>query len=63
MNNQYQYHVKEKIKQLKDYQSYTAYPGNGGFKLHSQSTRGCVRLELSNIFKKTSPQLSPSEQQ
>ena len=49
MNNQQQYHVKEKKKQIKDYQSYSAYPGNEGFILHRQSTGGCVRLELSGI--------------
>ena len=41
---------KREKQQLKDYQSYTAYPGNEGFKLHRQSVGGCVRLELSNIF-------------
>ena len=39
-------------KQLKDYQSYTAYPENESFKLHRQSTVDCVRLELSIIFKR-----------
>ena len=43
--------VSRKKQQLKDYQSYTSYPGNEGSKLHRQSTGGCVRLELSIIFK------------
>jgi hypothetical protein len=53
---------KRELKQLKDYQSYTVYPRNEGFKLHRQSTGGCVRLELSNIFRNLYTP-SPSEQQ
>ena len=41
---------RKREKQQKDYQSYTTYLENEGFKLHMQSTGGCVRLELSNIF-------------
>jgi hypothetical protein len=44
--------TKEELKDYKDYQSYTAYPENEGFKLHRQSTRGCVGLKLSIIFTK-----------
>ena len=43
---------KRELQQIEDYQSYTAYPGNEGSKLHRQSTGGCVRLEFSNIFKR-----------
>ena len=43
---------KRELKQLKDYQSYTAYYGNEGSILHRQSTGGCVCLELNNIFKR-----------
>ena len=42
---------KRELQQIEDYQSYTAYPGNEGFKLHRQSTGGCVHLELNIIFK------------
>ena len=53
---------KREKQQIKDYQSYTAYSGNESFKLHTQSTGGCVRLELSSIFKIIHTS-SPSEQQ
>jgi hypothetical protein len=43
---QKQYHVKKE----KDCQSFTLYPGNEDTKHHNQSTGGCVRLELHNIF-------------
>jgi hypothetical protein len=44
--------ITETISRKKkgDYQSITLYPRNGGTKLHKQSTGGCVRLELHNIF-------------
>jgi hypothetical protein len=51
VNNKQQYHEKE-LNDYKDYQSYTTYPENEGFKLHRQSTGGCVGLELSIIFKR-----------
>jgi hypothetical protein len=41
---------KIKLQHLKAYQRYTAYPENDGFTFHW--TGGCLRLELSNIFKK-----------
>jgi hypothetical protein len=44
--------MKRELKDYKHYQSYTAYPKNEGFKLHRQSTGGCVGLELSIIFKR-----------
>jgi hypothetical protein len=44
--------MKRELKDYKDYQRYTAYPGNEDSKLHKQSTRGCVGLELSIIFKR-----------
>ena len=50
VNNQQQYHEKERNTTNKWLSEYTAYPGNKGFKLHRQSTGDCVRLELSNIF-------------
>jgi hypothetical protein len=34
----------------KDYQRFTLNPGNEGTKHHRQSTGGCVRLALHNIF-------------
>jgi hypothetical protein len=43
---QKQYHVKNE----KDYQRFTLNPGNEGSKHHRQSTGGCVRLALVNIF-------------
>jgi hypothetical protein len=39
-------------KKTEDYQSITLNPGNKGSKHHRQTTGGCVRLELSNIFSK-----------
>jgi hypothetical protein len=51
VNNQQQYHEK-RIQKTKNYQSYTAYPGNEDSKLHRQLTGGCVGLELSIIFKR-----------
>jgi hypothetical protein len=50
--------MKRELKDYKDYQRYTAYPENEGFKFHRQSTGGCVGLELSIIFKRLSHQLS-----
>jgi hypothetical protein len=44
---QKQYHVRKR-KIIKIYLN----PGNEGSKHHRQSTGGCVRLELSNIFSK-----------
>jgi len=41
---------KRDLQRIKAYQRHTAYPRNDGSKLHRQSTGGCVRLELSNIF-------------
>ena len=62
MNNQQQYHVKEKKQQIKDYQSYTAYPRNDG--LTSQAIDWGLRTpRTQQHLQKTSPQLSPSEQQ
>ena len=43
---------KRDLQQIKAYQRYTAYRENDGSTLHRQSTGGCVRLELSNIFNK-----------
>jgi hypothetical protein len=37
-------------KKKKDYQRFTLNPGNEGSKHHRQSTGGCVRLALINIF-------------
>jgi hypothetical protein len=37
-------------KRKEDYQRFTLNPGNEDTKLHKQSTGGCVRLELHNIF-------------
>ena len=37
-------------KKKGDYQRFTLNPGNEDTILHKQSTGGCVRLELSNIF-------------
>jgi hypothetical protein len=37
-------------KKKKDYQRFTLNPGNEGSKHHRQSTGGCVRLVLINIF-------------
>jgi hypothetical protein len=37
-------------KKKKDYQRFTLNPGNEGSKNHRQTTGGCVRLELHNIF-------------
>jgi hypothetical protein len=54
--------MKRELKYYKDYQSYTAYPGNGDFKLHRQSTGGCAGLELSIIFQRLHITFS-SEQQ
>jgi hypothetical protein len=42
--------ISESRKKKEDYQRFTLNPGNGGTKLHKQSTGGCVRLELHNIF-------------
>jgi hypothetical protein len=41
---------KRELQRIKAYNRYTAYLGNDGSTLHKQSTGGCVRLELSNIF-------------
>ena len=41
-----------KKKTTTDYQRYTAYPENEGFKLHRKSTGGRVGLELSIIFER-----------
>jgi hypothetical protein len=54
--------MQRKLKDYKDYQSYTAYPRNEDSKLHRQSTGGCVGLELSIIFKRLHITFS-SEQQ
>jgi hypothetical protein len=47
---QKQYHERKK----EDYQRFMLNPGNEGSKLHRQSTGGCVRLELHNIFTSSS---------
>jgi hypothetical protein len=44
---------KEKLKDYKDHQSYTAYPENEDSKLHRQSTGGCASLELSIVAEPT----------
>jgi hypothetical protein len=41
-------------KKKKDYQRFTLNPGNEGTKHHRQSTGGCVRLALHNIFTSSS---------
>jgi hypothetical protein len=41
-------------KTKKDYQRFTLYPGNEGSKHHRQSTGGCIRLALHNIFTSSS---------
>jgi hypothetical protein len=38
----------------KDYQRFTLNPGNEGSKHHRQSTGGCARLALHNIFTSSS---------
>jgi predicted fused transcriptional regulator/phosphomethylpyrimidine kinase len=38
----------------KDYQRFTLNPGNEGSKHHRQTTGGCVRLALHNIFTSSS---------
>jgi hypothetical protein len=42
--------MKRELKDYKDYQTYTAYPRNEDSKLHRQSARGWVGLELSLLF-------------
>jgi hypothetical protein len=54
--------MKRELKDYKNYQSYTAYPGNEDSKLHKQLIGGCVGLELSIIFKRLHITFS-SEQQ
>jgi hypothetical protein len=39
-------------KEMGVYENIMLNPGNEGSKHHRQSTRGCVRLELSDIFSK-----------
>jgi predicted fused transcriptional regulator/phosphomethylpyrimidine kinase len=39
-------------KKKEDYQRFMLNPRNEGSKHHKQSTGGCVRLELNNIFSK-----------
>jgi hypothetical protein len=48
--------ITETISRKKkgDYQGFTLNPGNKGSKQHRQSTGGCVRLELHNIFMSSS---------
>jgi hypothetical protein len=41
-------------KKKNDYQRFTLNPGNEGSKHHRQSTGGCVRLALINIFTSSS---------
>ena len=41
---------KRDLQRIKAYQRYTAHPENNSSTLHRQSTGGCVRLELNNIF-------------
>jgi hypothetical protein len=41
-------------KKKGDYQRFTLNPGNEGTKLHKQSSRGFVCLELHNIFMSSS---------
>jgi hypothetical protein len=41
---------KRDLQRLNDYHICTASLGNKGSILHRQSTEGCIRLELSNIF-------------
>jgi hypothetical protein len=44
--------MKRELKDYKNYQSYTAYPGNEDSKLHRQSIGGCAGLGLSSIFER-----------